>query len=57
MVTKHVDKTMDDTKITNVFLNSIIPPVIFALSIPIFFIDIQIAQYFWLIIIPAKIIV
>ncbi len=56
-ITNHVDKTMDNAKITNVLLNSMIPPAIFALSIPISFIDIQIAQYFWLIIIPSKIII
>ena len=55
--TNHIDKTMYDTQITNVLLDSIIPPIIFALSIPISFINIDIAQYFWLIIIPSKIII
>jgi uncharacterized membrane protein len=56
-ITHHIDKTMHDAKITNVLLDSIIPPIIFTLSIPISFINIDIAQYFWLIIIPSKMII
>lgn len=41
-----------------VFLfNSIIPPIIFLISIGISFISIDVAQYFWLTIIPCRILV
>ena len=53
----HIDKSMHETKKTGVLLDSMIPPIVFALSIPISFISIDIAQYFWLIIIPSKIII
>jgi hypothetical protein len=46
---------MDETKIKNILLEAIVPPVIFALSIPVFLINIDLAHYFWLIIIPSKI--
>ena len=48
---------MHYTKKTRVLLDSMIPPIVFALSIPISFINIDIAQYFWLVIIPSKIII
>jgi uncharacterized membrane protein len=53
----HIDESMHETKKTGVLLDSMIPPIVFALSIPISFISIDIAQYFWLIIIPSKIII
>lgn len=43
-ISNHIDKAMYDAKITNVLLDSIIPPIIFALFIPISFISIDIAQ-------------
>jgi hypothetical protein len=48
---------MNKSQIKNVLLQCITPPIIFTLSITISFIDIHIAQYFWLLVIPAKIIV
>lgn len=40
-----------------IFLQSITPPIIFLASIGISFISIDVAQYFWLTIIPCRIIV
>ena len=54
--TNYIDKTMNEDKITNVTVDSIIPPIIYALSIPISLINIHIAQYIWLLIVPSKII-
>jgi uncharacterized membrane protein len=52
-----VDKNMSPIHIRAVSLQVIIPPLIFATSIAISFVDIQIAQYFWILIVPAKIII
>lgn len=52
-----VDKNMSPTHIRAVSLQAIAPPLIFASSIAISFIDIQIAQYFWILIVPAKVII
>ena len=38
-------------------LNSITPPIIFLISIGISFVSIDVAQYFWLTIIPCRILV
>jgi hypothetical protein len=48
---------MSSLHIKLVSLQVIIPPLIFASSIAISFVDIQIAQYFWILIVPAKIII
>jgi hypothetical protein len=56
-VTNHIDNTLDNTKIMNITLETIAPPIIFALSIPVFFINTNIAHYFWLLIIPTKIMI
>ncbi|MGA7140687.1 MAG: hypothetical protein WBX29_01620, partial [Nitrososphaeraceae archaeon] len=40
-----------------IFLQSMTPPIIFLTSIGISFISIEVAQYFWLTIIPCRIIV
>jgi uncharacterized membrane protein len=56
-VTKHIDNTLDNTKIMNITLETISPPIIFLLSIPVFFINASIAHYFWLLIIPTKILI
>jgi uncharacterized membrane protein len=55
--TNHIDNTLDDTKIINITLETIAPPIIFMLSIPVFFINTNAAHYFWLLIIPSKIII
>jgi uncharacterized membrane protein len=52
-----VDKNMSPIHIRAVSLQVIIPPLIFATSIAISFVDIQIAQYFWILIVPAKMII
>lgn len=52
-----IDKNMNPLHIKVVSLQVIVPPLIFASSIAISFVDIQIAQYFWILIVPAKIII
>jgi uncharacterized membrane protein len=54
---KLIDKNMDQNEIHSITLDSIITPVIFLLSILVSFIDLQFAYYFWLVLIPVKIIV
>jgi uncharacterized membrane protein len=56
-VTNHIDKELNETNIMNITLESIVPPIIFMLSIPVFFINANIAHYFWLLIIPSKVII
>ena len=51
-----IDKSLSKTEIQNICLQSILPPSIFAISILISVINLQIAYYFWMVIIPAKII-
>ncbi|HZA70303.1 MAG TPA: TMEM175 family protein [Nitrososphaeraceae archaeon] len=51
-----IDKSLSKTEIQNISLQSILPPSIFAISILISVINLQIAYYFWMVIIPAKII-
>lgn len=52
-----VDKTMNIFQRKLTLYDLAIPPVIFLISIGISFIDIQAAQYFWILLIAAKIIV
>ena len=52
-----IDKTMSHTAIQNVLLESILLPSIFVMSILVSNINLQIANYFWMVIIPAKIII
>jgi uncharacterized membrane protein len=52
-----IDKTMSHTEIQNVLLETILLPSVFVISIIISIINLQIANYFWLIIIPARIII
>jgi uncharacterized membrane protein len=51
-VTNHIDNSLDDTEIMNITLETIVPPIIFMLSIPVFFINTNAAHYFCLLIIP-----
>jgi uncharacterized membrane protein len=53
---KLVDKSLNHTEIQNILLESILTPSVFAISILVSTIDLQIAYYFWTAIIPAKII-
>jgi uncharacterized membrane protein len=52
-----IDNTMSHAEIQNALLESIILPSVFVISILISVIDLQIAYYFWMAIIPAKIII
>ena len=53
---KLINQNMTQTEIHCVLLESTLSPAVFLLSILVSFIDLQIAYYFWLIIIPAKIV-
>jgi uncharacterized membrane protein len=53
---KLVDNSLNHTEIQNILLESALTPSVFAISILVSIIDIQIAYYFWIAIIPAKII-
>jgi TMEM175 potassium channel family protein len=52
-----VDKTMNHTEKHHTFLESALLPSVFVISILVSVIDLQAAFYFWLVIIPAKIII
>ena len=52
-----IDNTVSRTEIQNVLLESILLPSVFGISILISIVDLQIAYYFWVVIIPAKIII
>ena len=51
-----IDKNLTQRQIHAISLEAILPTVVFLLSILVSFIDLQIAYYFWIVIIPAKII-
>ena len=53
---KLINQNMTQIEIHCVLLESTLSPAVFLLSILVSFIDLQIAYYFWLVIIPAKII-
>jgi uncharacterized membrane protein len=52
-----IDTTLTATAIQNITLQTILTPIVFAVSILISIINVQTAYYFWLTIIPAKIII
>ena len=52
-----IDNTVSQTEIQNVLLESILLPSVFVISILISIVDLQIAYYFWIVIVPAKIII
>ena len=52
-----VDKSLNHTEIKNILLESALTPSVFAMSILVSTIDLQIAYYFWIAIIPTKIII
>jgi hypothetical protein len=52
-----IDTTLTASAIQNITLQSILTPIVFAVSILISLINVQTAYHFWLIIIPAKIII
>jgi uncharacterized membrane protein len=51
-----INQNMTQLEIHCVLLESTLSPAVFLLSILVSFIDLQIAYYFWLVIIPAKIV-
>jgi uncharacterized membrane protein len=53
---KLIDENLTRNEIRYILLESIVSPVVFLISILVSFIDIQIAYYFWIAIIPADII-
>ena len=53
---KLINQNMTQIEIHCVLLESTLSPAVFLLSILVSFIDLQIAYYFWLVIIPAKIV-
>ena len=52
-----VDKDMDPYLVRYFLIRSFVSPIVFLSSIGISFIDVQSAQYFWIVIIPAYIII
>jgi uncharacterized membrane protein len=52
-----IDKDMSERQIKSISVQSIIPSLVFISSIGISFIDIQVAQYFWIVIFPAQLFV
>jgi uncharacterized membrane protein len=53
---KLIDKDLTQREIHNISLEVIAPTVVFLLSILVSFIDLQTAYYFWIVIIPVKIV-
>ena len=53
---KLIDKNLTPREIHNISLEVIVPTVVFLLSILVSFIDLQTAYYFWILIIPGKVI-
>jgi uncharacterized membrane protein len=51
-----IDNTVSKSEIQSIILQSIIPPSVFATSILVSVINLDIAYYFWIVIIPAKMI-
>jgi hypothetical protein len=50
-----IDKTMNQTEIQSILLESIVLPSVFVISIFVSIVDLEIAYYFWMVIIPAKV--
>ncbi len=53
---KLIDPNLTKRQIRAISLEAILPSVVVLLSILVSFIDLQTAYYFWIVIIPAKII-
>jgi hypothetical protein len=53
---KLTDKDLTPREVHNISLEVIVPTVVFLLSILVSFVELQAAYYFWIVIIPAKII-
>jgi TMEM175 potassium channel family protein len=52
-----LDKTMNQTDIQSILLESIVLPSVFVISIFVSIVDLEIAYYFWMVIIPAKVVI
>jgi uncharacterized membrane protein len=52
-----IDSSLSKSAIQNISLQAILAPVVFSISILIALANVQIAYYFWLIMIPSKIII
>jgi TMEM175 potassium channel family protein len=53
---KLIDKDLNQSEIQSISADSILSPAVFLLSILVSFVELRIAYYFWLILIPAKIV-
>jgi uncharacterized membrane protein len=53
---KLIDKNLTQREIHAISLGAIVPTIVYFLSILVSFIDLQTAYYFWIVIIPAKMI-
>jgi TMEM175 potassium channel family protein len=53
---KLIDRHLTQREIHSILLEGIIPTIVYFLSILVSFIDLQAAYYFWILIIPAKVI-
>ena len=51
-----IDKTLNQTDIQSILLESIVLPSVFVISIFVSIVDLEIAYYFWMVIIPAKVV-
>jgi TMEM175 potassium channel family protein len=56
MKSRLLDKTMNQTDIQSILLESIVLPSVFVISIFVSIVDLEIAYYFWMVIIPAKVV-
>lgn len=52
-----LDNDLSSSLKIHILIQMIVPPLVFLLSIPIAFIHVNVAQYFWLVIIPINIII
>jgi uncharacterized membrane protein len=51
-----IDKTMNQTDIQSILLESIVLPSVFVISIFVSIVDLELAYYFWMVIMPAKVV-
>ena len=51
-----LDKTMNQTDIQSILLESIVLPSVFVISIFVSIVDLEIAYYFWIVTVPAKVV-
>jgi Gpi18-like mannosyltransferase len=55
--TRLIDKSLSHKDIQYILLESLVLPSVYAISVLISFIDLQTAYYFWIVVIPAKMII